>query len=59
MANKGKWSIEIGKRLGKNFNYDVFSDVILPVTFNQHWVLLILNFEKRMTTVVYFKRETS
>jgi hypothetical protein len=33
MATKGKWSIEIGKRLGKNFNYDVFSDVILPVTF--------------------------
>jgi hypothetical protein len=45
MANKGKWSVEIGKRLGKNFNYDAFSDVILPVTFNQNWVLLILNFE--------------
>jgi hypothetical protein len=59
MANKGKWGIEIGKRLGKNFNYDVFSDVVLPVTFNQNWVILILNFEKRTTTVVYFKRETA
>jgi hypothetical protein len=58
MALKGKWSVEIGKRLGKNFNYNVFSDIILPVTFEKHWVILILNFETRTTTVVYFKRET-
>jgi hypothetical protein len=58
MIATGKWSAEIAKRVGDNFQYGEYADIILPLTFGDHWVLLICNYEARAVTVVYFKRET-
>ena len=44
MAKKFDWGEEINKRLGVNFNYDLYADVILPITFNDTWVLMSWNF---------------
>ena len=58
MITTGKWGTEIAKRVGDDFQYGEYADIILPLTFGDHWVLLICNYEARAVTVVYFKRET-
>ena len=46
MVKKNDWSLEFGKRIPINFNKMIFTDVILPVTFdNGVWVLMSWNFE--------------
>ena len=58
MIATGKWGTEIAKRVGDNFQYGEYADIILPLTFGDHWVMLICNYEARTVTIVYFKRET-
>ena len=58
MIATGKWGTEIAKRVGENFQYGEYADIILPLTFGDHWVMLVCNYEARSVTIVYFKRET-
>ena len=46
MVKKNDWSMEFDKRIPIKFNKMIFTDVILPVTFdNGVWVLMSWNFE--------------
>ena len=54
MTKKVDWSKEITKRIGINFNSNLYTDVILPVAFNDTWVLMSWNFEARQAKVIYF-----
>ena len=47
LTNKVDWIKEIIKRLGTKVNSSVYTDVILPVMFNDTWVLMSWNFEAR------------
>ena len=38
---------------------DRWCDVMIPINFGKHWVLLILNFEKRKMMVVYYYKEVA
>ena len=44
----------IGKRLNRLVRDDRWVDVMVPVTWGRHWVLLILNFEERKAHLVCF-----
>jgi hypothetical protein len=59
MATKGKWRDEIAKRVGNNFNYQVYADVILPITFDGHWLMMICNYQDRVVTIVKFRNEVT
>jgi len=50
--------LNIRNRLSGTFNFKEFADIVLPVTFGGHWVLLACNFEQRCITVLYFKEST-
>jgi hypothetical protein len=54
LSNKVEWVKEIIKRLGMKVNSKIYTDVILPVTFNDTWVLMSWNFEARQAKVIYF-----
>ena len=54
LSNKVDWVKEIIKRLGMKVNSKIYTDVILPVTFNDTWVLMSWNFEARQARVIYF-----
>ena len=58
LSNKVDWVKEIIKRLGIKVNSRIYTDVILPVTFNDTWVLMSWNFETRQIKVLYFQKET-
>ena len=54
MSKKVDWNKEITKRIGIKFNHSLYTDVILPVAFNDTWVLMSWNFEARQAKVIYF-----
>jgi hypothetical protein len=57
MAKIG-WERDIRNKLGSAFNFKEFADIIVPITFGGHWVILACNFEKRCVTILYFKEST-
>ena len=58
MSKKVDWNKEMTKRIGIKFNSSLYMDVILPVAFNDTWVLMSWNFETRQIKVLYFQKET-
>ena len=53
-ASSKEHGTHIGKRLNKLVRDDRWVDVMVPVTWGRHWVLLILNFEERKIHLVCF-----
>lgn len=49
---------DIRGRIDDNFKLNQWCDIVLPINFMRHWVLLICNYEKRELTVAYFMKET-
>ena len=58
LSDKVNWIKEIIKRIDKKSDSSIYTDVLLPVTFNDTWVLLSWNFETRQAKVLYFHQET-
>ena len=56
---KAGWERDIRNKLGTTFYFKEFADIIVPITFGGHWVLLACNFEKRQVTILYFKESTN
>ena len=53
-ASSKEHGAHIGKRLNRLVRDDRWVDVMVPVTWGRHWVLLILNFEERKAHLVCF-----
>jgi hypothetical protein len=52
------WEKELQSRVVPGFNFEIYADLVLPLQFDSHWVMLVCNYEKREVTVVYFKEST-
>jgi hypothetical protein len=56
---KKEWEKELASRVDPlNFDFTVYADLVLPIQFENHWVMLVCNYEKREVTIVYFKEST-
>ena len=56
---KKEWEKELASRVDPlNFDFKVYADLVLPLQFENHWVMLVCNYEKREVTIVYFKEST-
>ena len=51
LTNLGR---HIGKRLSKLVRGDRWVDVMVPITWGRHWVLMILDFETRKALLVCY-----
>jgi hypothetical protein len=58
-ATSKEHGTHLGKRLSKLVRDNRWVDVMVPVTWGRHWVLLILNFEERKAHLVYFSQGTA
>ena len=50
--SKTDWGVEFDKKVGNNFNKQQYTDVIMPIAFNDIWVLMIWKFEARLPRVI-------
>lgn len=59
-VSQSKFEDEIKTRILEcNFKLDQWCDIIIPINFFRHWVIMVCNYEKRELAVAYFMKDTS
>ena len=49
------WMDEISKKVGDGFNFNVYTDLVVPLKIEKNWLLVVFDYECREVRVVGFK----